>query len=313
MELIELPGYTDSEKLKIAKRYLVPRQLKENGLKKTQLTIKDEAISAMIHGYTREAGVRNLERRIAAVCRTVATDIAKGTKRAKVIASKNLPPILGPAHYESEVALRTGIPGVATALAYTSVGGELMFIESTAVPGRGQLQLTGQIGNIMKESAHAAFSIVRANAKRLGINPEMLAKSDFHIHVPAGAVPKDGPSAGVAMLSSLVSLLLRRPVRPDVAMTGEITLRGLVLPIGGLKEKVIAAKHAGIKTVIVPERNRNDVGELQKEATKDLNFAYVSNTDEVLRIALGANEKRADGGSTKRVRQEQAKPRERDR
>ncbi len=312
MELIDLPGYTDSEKLKIAKRYLIPRQLKENGLKKTQLTIKDEAISCIIHGYTREAGVRNLERRIAAVCRAVAADIARGLKRNRTITCKDLPPILGPAHYESEVALRTGIPGVATALAYTSVGGELLFIESAAAPGRGQLQLTGQIGSVMKESAHAAFSIIRANAKRLGIRDELLSKFDFHIHVPAGAVPKDGPSAGVAMFTSLVSLLLQRPARPDVAMTGEITLRGLVLPIGGLKEKVIAAKQAGIKMVIVPERNKKDIAELGKEVTKGLQFAYVSNTAEVLQIALGADSRRPDERSVNKVRQEQAQPRERD-
>lgn len=291
MELIDLPGYTDSEKLKIARRYLIPRQLKENGLKRTQLTIKDEAISTIIHGYTREAGVRNLERRIAAICRAVAADVARGTRRNRIITSKDLPAILGPAHYESEVALRTGLPGVATALAYTSGGGELMFIESAAAPGRGQLQLTGQIGTVMKESAHAAFSIVRANAKRLGIKEELLTKYDFHIHVPAGAVPKDGPSAGVAMFTSLVSLLLQKLARPEVAMTGEITLRGLVLPIGGLKEKVIAAKHAGIKTVIVPERNRKDVAELGKEVTKDLHFAYVNNTAEVLHVALGTDGK----------------------
>ena len=317
MELIELPGYTDAEKLKIARRYLVPRQLKENGLTKRQLTIKDDAISAIIHGYTREAGVRRLERHIAAICRSVATEVAKGTKRSRTITSRDLPPILGPAHYESEVALRTGVPGVATALAYTPVGGELLFIESAAVPGRGQLQLTGQIGNVMKESAQAAFSIIKANAKRLGINPEMLAKSDFHIHIPAGAVPKDGPSAGVAMLTSLVSLMLHRPARPDVAMTGEITLRGLVLPIGGLKEKVIAAKHAGIKTIIVPERNRKDIAELRKDGAKDLNFAYVSTTDEVLRIALSANGKQSNGEprdrrSVNEVRQEQAEPGKRD-
>jgi ATP-dependent Lon protease len=289
MELIELPGYTDIEKLKIAKRYLVPRQLKENGLKKTQLRIRDGAIVATIDGYTREAGVRNLERCIAMICRAVATGIARGTKRSTTVSKKDLLAILGPAQYESEVALRTGIPGVATALAYTSVGGELLFIESAAVPGRGQLQLTGHIGSVMKESAQAAFSIIRANAKRLGISQERLSKSDFHIHVPAGAVPKDGPSAGVAMLTSLVSLLLQKPARPDVAMTGEITLRGLVLPIGGLKEKVIAAKHAGIKTVIVPERNRKDVEELRRETIRGLDFAFVKTTDGVLNVALNGH------------------------
>jgi ATP-dependent Lon protease len=298
MELIDLPGYTAGEKLKIAKRHLIPRQLKENGLKKSQLTIKDEAISAIIHGHTREAGVRNLERRIAAVCRAVATDVAKGAKKGRMITTKDLPGILGPAHYESEVALRTGMPGVATALAYTPVGGELLFIECAAMPGRGQLQLTGQIGGVMKESAHAAFSIVKSNVLRLKIPEERLTKFDYHIHVPAGAVPKDGPSAGVAMFTALVSLLMGRPVRPDVAMTGEITLRGLILPIGGLKEKVIAAKQAGIKIVILPERNRKDIAELRKDVKKDIEFVFVSNTDQVLQVALGARAREAKARPT---------------
>jgi ATP-dependent Lon protease len=289
MEVIELPGYTENEKLSIAKRYLVPRQLKEHGLKKTQLTIKDEAILAIIHSYTREAGVRNLERHIAAVCRAVATDIAKAVKRRATIARKNLADILGPAQYESELAMRAGIPGVATGLAYTPVGGELLFIESAVMPGKGLLQLTGQIGDVMKESAQAAFSVVKANAKRLNIDDEQFGKFDYHIHVPAGAVPKDGPSAGVAMFTSLVSLLLKKPVQPDIAMTGEITLRGLVLPIGGLKEKVLAAKQAGIKMVILPARNKKDVPEIPKEAKKGLTFTFVKNTSDVLRATLNAD------------------------
>jgi len=289
MEVIELPGYTENEKLSIAKRYLVPRQLKEHGLKKTQLTIKDEAILAIIHSYTREAGVRNLERHIAAVCRAVATDIAKAVKRRATIARKNLADILGPAQYESELAMRAGIPGVATGLAYTPVGGELLFIESAAMPGKGLLQLTGQIGDVMKESAQAAFSVVKANAKRLNIDDEQFGKFDYHIHVPAGAVPKDGPSAGVAMFTSLVSLLLKKPVQPDIAMTGEITLRGLVLPIGGLKEKVLAAKQAGITTVILPARNKKDVPEIPKEAKRGLTFTFVKNTNDVLKATLDAD------------------------
>jgi len=287
MELIELPGYTESDKLRIAKRYLVPRQLKENGLKKSQVVIKDEAISDIIQGHTREAGVRNLERHIAAVCRAVATDIARGARRSRTVGHKDLHEILGPAHYESEVALRAGVPGVATALAYTPVGGELLFIESAAIPGRGQLQLTGNIGGVMKESAQAAFSVIKANASRLKINMERLTKFDFHVHVPAGAVPKDGPSAGIAIFTSLVSLLLGRAVRPDVAMTGEITLRGMVMPIGGLKEKVIAARRAGIKTVILPERNRKDIPELRKETIRGLHLAFVEDAGEVLKVALG--------------------------
>jgi len=286
MEVIELPGYTKTEKLNIAKKYLVPRQLKEHGLSKNVLTIKDEALIAIIQSYTREAGVRNLERNIAAVCRAVATEIAKAKKKRATIGKKELAKILGPTQFESELALRTGIPGVATALAFTPVGGELLFIESASMPGKGQLQLTGQIGDVMKESAQAAFSIVKANAKKLKIDASKFKKFDYHIHVPAGAIPKDGPSAGVAMFTSLVSLLLGKPIRPDVAMTGEITLRGLVLPVGGLKEKILAAKQAGIKTVILPARNKKDIPEVPKEAKKGLKFEFVKNTSDVLKIAL---------------------------
>ena len=286
MEVIELPGYTETEKLNIAKKYLVPRQYKEHGLSKNQLTIKDDALLAVIQSYTREAGVRNLERNIAAVCRAVATDIAKAKKKRATVGKKELARILGPARFESELALRTGIPGVATALAFTPVGGELLFIESASMPGKGQLQLTGQIGDVMKESAQAAFSVVKANAKKLKIDASKFRKLDYHIHVPAGAIPKDGPSAGVAIFTSLVSLLLGKPTRPDVAMTGEITLRGLVLPIGGLKEKILAAKQAGIKTVILPQRNKKDIPEVPKEAKKNLTFQFVKNTNEVLKLAL---------------------------
>jgi ATP-dependent Lon protease len=288
MEIIELPGYTETEKLNIARKYLVPRQLKEHGLAKNQLTIKDSALHTIITSYTREAGVRNLERNIAAICRAVATEIAKGKKRRATLDKPGLAKILGPAQFESELALRTGIPGVATALAYTPVGGELLFIESASMPGKGQLQLTGHIGDVMKESAQAAFSIVKANAGKLKITEERFRKFDYHIHVPAGAIPKDGPSAGAAMFTSLVSLLLGKRTRPDVAMTGEITLRGLVLPVGGLKEKILAAKQAGIKTVILPARNKKDLPDVPKEAKKGLKFAFVKNTTEALRIALEA-------------------------
>ena len=289
MEVIELPGYTETEKLKIAKKYLIPRQLKEHGLSKNRCGMKDDAALAIIRGYTREAGVRNLERNLAAICRAVATEVAKGKKRRATIGKKDLAKILGPAQFESELALRTGIPGVATALAYTPVGGELLFIESASMPGKGLLQLTGQIGDVMKESAQAAFSIVKANAKKLKIEPENFSKFDYHIHVPAGAIPKDGPSAGVAMFTSLVSLLLGKPTRPDVAMTGEITLRGLILPIGGLKEKILAAKQAGIETIILPARNKKDLPEVPKEAKKGLKFEFVKNTDEALKIALNTD------------------------
>ncbi len=286
MEIIELPGYTENEKLQIAKRYLVPRQLAENGLNKNRLNIKDQVLIEIISSYTREAGVRNLERSIASICRATATEIAKGTKRRATITKANLAGILGPSKFESELALRSGVPGVATALAYTPVGGELLFVESAVMPGEGKLHLTGQIGDVMKESAEAAFSIVKANAKKLGIDIDDFAKFDFHIHVPAGAIPKDGPSAGAAMFTSLVSLLLKKPTRPDTAMTGEITLRGLVLPIGGLKEKILAAKQAGIKTVILPQRNKKDIPEVPAEAKRGLKFKFVKNTNEVLKIAL---------------------------
>jgi ATP-dependent Lon protease len=289
MEVIELPGYTEDEKLNIAKKYLIPRQLKEHGLSKNSLTIKDEATLTIIRDYTREAGVRNLERSIAAVCRAVATEIAKAKKRRATIGKSDLAKILGPRQFESELALRTGIPGVATGLAFTPVGGELLFIESASMPGKGGLMLTGHIGDVMKESAQAAFSIVKANAGKLKIDSGRFKKFDYHIHVPAGAIPKDGPSAGVAMFISLVSLLLQKAVRPDVAMTGEITLRGLVLPVGGLKEKILAAKQAGIRTVILPHRNKKDTPEVPTEAKKGLKFEFVKNTTEALKIALNTN------------------------
>jgi ATP-dependent Lon protease len=287
METIELPGYTEPEKLKIAKKYLIPRQLTENGLSRRQLLIKDDATTAIIRNYTREAGVRNLERNIAAICRSVATDVAKNKKKKAVIDKTDLARILGPTYFESELALRTGIPGVATAIAFTPVGGELLFIESASMPGKGQLQLTGHIGDVMRESAQAAFTVVKSNAKKLNIEAGRFGKFDYHIHVPAGAIPKDGPSAGVAMFISLVSLLLGKPVRPDVAMTGEITLRGLVLPIGGLKEKILAAKQAGIKTVILPARNKKDLPDVPREAKKGLKFKFVKNLAEALKIAIG--------------------------
>jgi ATP-dependent Lon protease len=244
---------------------------------------------SIISDYTREAGVRNLERNIAAICRAVATEIAKSKKRRATIGKNDLAKVLGPPQFESELALRTGIPGVATGLAFTPVGGELLFIESASMPGKGGLMLTGHIGDVMKESAQAAFSIVRANAGKLKIDSERFKKFDYHIHVPAGAIPKDGPSAGVAMFISLVSLLLQKAVRPDVAMTGEITLRGLVLPVGGLKEKILAAKQAGIKTVILPARNKKDIPEVPAEAKKGVKFSFVKDTTDALKIALNTD------------------------
>ena len=286
MEIIELPGYTENEKLQIARKYLIPRQLKEHGLLKNQLVIKNEAVTAIINSYTREAGVRNLERTIASLCRNIATKIAKGTGRRATIGKSMLAKVLGPHKFESEIALRTAVPGVVTGLAYTPFGGEILFIESESMPGKGNLTLTGQIGDVMKESAQAAFSVVKANAKSLKIDPERLVKEDFHIHVPAGAVSKDGPSAGVAMFTSLVSLLLNKPARAGVAMTGEITLKGLILPIGGLKEKVLAAKQAGINTVILPFRNKKDMVDIPKEAKSKMDFIFAKNATDVLKITL---------------------------
>ncbi len=286
MEIIELPGYTEKEKLQIAKRYLIRRQLKEHGLSKSKLTIKDEAVGAIINSYTREAGVRNLERTIASICRHTATKIARQTARRATVGKGQLAKILGPHKFDSEIALRTATPGVVTGLAYTPAGGEILFVESLSMPGKGKLVLTGHIGDVMKESAQAAFSIVKSNAKRLNIDPEQFARHDYHIHVPAGAVPKDGPSAGVAMFASLVSLLQKKPARPDVAMTGEITLQGLVLPIGGLKEKILAAKRAGIKTVILPARNKKDIAEIPREAKSKMTFIFARKAADVLKATL---------------------------
>ncbi len=289
MEVIELSGYTIKEKLRIARKYLVPRQMKEHGLKKIQLIIPNESLEAIIDSYTREAGVRNLERTIASVCRFAAAKIAERKARKLAILPNRLAEILGPIKFESEIAQRAGLPGVVTGLAYTPTGGEILFVETARMPGKGMLQLTGQIGDVMKESAQAAYSVVKSNSEALGISSKDLAKFDYHIHVPAGAVPKDGPSAGVAIFTSLVSLMLGKAARPDVAMTGEITLKGLVLPIGGLKEKILAAKQAGIKTVILPKRNEKDMVEVPKEAKNGMTFVFVSKAEEALKIAIEAS------------------------
>ena len=299
MEVLELPGYAAHEKLSIAKRYLVPRQMTENGLEARNLTIKDSAIERLIESYTREAGVRELDRKIAAVCRAIAADVASGKRKSATVSANQIAGLLGPIFYESELALRTSTAGVATGLAYTPVGGEILFVESTITPGTGQLILTGQLGEVMKESAMAALSTLKNIAKNGGRkssfnrslaeaigDTEKLKKQDIHIHVPAGAVPKDGPSAGLAIYTSLASLLADCPVRASVAMTGEITLRGLVLPIGGVKEKVLAAKRAGIKTVILPERNRKDLVDLPKDVLKGLKFEFVRHVEKVLAKSL---------------------------
>jgi ATP-dependent Lon protease len=286
MEIIHLPGYTAQEKLQIARRYLVPRQLEANGLKTDQCEIGDDALMSVIDDYTREAGVRNLEREIGNVFRNVAVRIAEGSVQHVAIGRDDLAPILGPRKFEAEVAMRAGLPGVATGLAWTPVGGDILFVEAARMPGSGKLILTGQLGDVMKESAQAALSLVKARSGELGIAPESLEKSDVHVHVPAGATPKDGPSAGVAMFVALASLLTGRPVRSDVAMTGEISLRGLVLPIGGVKEKVLAALRAGITTVILPERNRRDLDEIPAEARDRVTFAWVERVDQALATAL---------------------------
>ena len=288
MEVIQLPGYTAQEKLQIARRYLVARQLAATGLTAEQCQISDEALSAIIDDYTREAGVRNLEREIGRVFRSVAVRIAEGSAQQVTIAPADLPAILGPRIFEAEVAMRKSIPGVATGLAWTPVGGDILFIEAARMPGAGKLILTGQLGEVMKESAQAALSLVKARAERLGIAPETIEKSDIHVHVPAGATPKDGPSAGVAMFVALVSLLTGRPVRTDVAMTGEISLRGLVLPIGGVKEKVLAALRAGIRTVMLPSRNRRDLEEIPPDARAQLAFVWLEEVDDAIAAALAA-------------------------
>jgi ATP-dependent Lon protease len=281
MEIIHLPGYTEEEKLEIAKRYLVKRQLEANGLKPEQASISDAALAAIVRDYTREAGVRNLEREIGSVFRNVAMKIAEGQAQAVSIDVPDLHAILGARRFESEVAQMTSVPGVATGLAWTPVGGDILFIEATRVPGSGKLILTGQLGDVMKESAQAALTL----AKRLIGDP--LEKSDIHVHVPAGATPKDGPSAGVAMYLALVSLLTGKPVKSDVAMTGEISLRGLVLPIGGVKEKTLAALRAGIKTVMLPKRNEKDLEDVPAEAREKLAFVYLEKVEDAVAAAIG--------------------------
>jgi ATP-dependent Lon protease len=287
MEILEIPGYTRREKMAIARQHLIPKQIEEHGITPAQLEITDPAVDLIIDFYTREAGVRTLERQIASVIRGVAVKIAEGDLTPRKIENEDqVREFLGPQRYTSEVAERTEEAGVATGLAWTSVGGEILFIEATRMYGTGKLQLTGQLGDVMKESAQAALSYVRTNAEKYGIAKDFLEKSDIHIHIPAGGMPKDGPSAGVTMFTALVSMLTGVRVRHDVAMTGEITLRGRVLPIGGLKEKVLAAHRAGIKRVIVPERNKPDLDEVPNEVKNDLEFVFVAKMDQVLDAAL---------------------------
>ncbi|HVY21853.1 MAG TPA: endopeptidase La [Steroidobacteraceae bacterium] len=287
MEIIELTGYTEDEKVAIAKRYLIKRQLTANGLKEDSASISDEALHHIVRDYTREAGCRNLERTIGSVLRNVAVRIADGSIQHADIGVDDLRSILGAARFENEVAMRTSVPGVATGLAWTPVGGDILFIEATRVPGAGRLILTGQLGDVMKESAQAALSLVKSQAESLGIEATLFEKSDIHIHVPAGAIPKDGPSAGVSMYTSLVSLLTNRTVFNDVAMTGEISLRGLVLPIGGVKEKSVAAHRAGITRVLLPARNRKDLEDVPESVRNEIKFVFCERVEDVIREALG--------------------------
>src|SRR5438477_561492 len=286
MELISLPGYTEREKLEIAKRYLVRRQMEENGLKPEQCEWQDEALRQIINDYTHEAGVRELERQIGAICRGIASRVARGKTEHVTVTPQLVAQMLGPAKYVRETKLKTSKPGVVTGLAYTPAGGEVLHIEATRYPGKGNVTLTGHIGEVMKESVQAALSLVRSRDGEIGVKPEDFRDMDIHVHVPAGAVPKDGPSAGIAMFTALASLFTNKPVRPDVAMTGEITLRGLILPIGGLKEKSLAAMRAGISTVIIPKLNEKDLVDVPEEAKQKLKFVPVENVDEVLAVAL---------------------------
>jgi ATP-dependent Lon protease len=286
MEIISLAGYTEDEKLEIAQRYLVRRQLEANGLTAEQAEIEPDALRLIIRGYTREAGVRNLEREVGKALRNVAVQVAEGSANRIVITVKDIPALLGQPRFENEVAMRTAVPGVATGLAWTPVGGDILFIEATRTPGKGALILTGQLGDVMRESVQAALTLVKSRASQLGIDASLFDKSDIHVHVPAGATPKDGPSAGVAMFTALTSLLTDRTVRSDTAMTGEISLRGLVLPVGGIKEKVVAAAAAGLTRVMLPARNRRDYDDIPLGARNKLEFIWLERVDDAIAAAL---------------------------
>ena len=306
MEVLELPGYTEEEKLIIARKYLIPKQLEAHGLKARQLKITDDAVLRIIREYTREAGLRNLERNIASICRRVARGIVEKQFKTKKVDADDIPEFLGPPKYEYEVAERLNEPGVATGLAWTPSGGDILFIEATKMRGRKGLILTGHLGDVMKESAQAALSYIRSKASKLGIPEDFFEKYDIHVHVPAGAIPKDGPSAGVTIATALLSLLKGIPVRSDVAMTGEITLRGKVLPVGGIKEKVLAARRAGIRHVILPKRNEKDLEDVPENAKKDMTFHFVETLDEVFELALDHSARPQVEEEEKQVVEEQA-------
>ncbi|MEW6375707.1 MAG: endopeptidase La [Thermodesulfobacteriota bacterium] len=286
METLELPGYSEDQKMMIAKEFLIPKQINEHGLSSEFIEFQDAALQMIISSYTREAGVRNLEREIAAICRGVAKDVARGINEKVMIGPEILHKFLGPVKFFPEVAERTSDPGVATGLAWTPTGGDIIFVEATKMRGEKGLTLTGQLGDVMKESAQAALAYVRSKSKELGIEEDFFEKNDIHIHVPAGAIPKDGPSAGVTMFVALTSLLTNAPVRSDVAMTGEITLRGLVLPVGGIKEKVLAGMRAGIRTIILPKKNEKDLEEIPEHIRKEMNFKFIQRMDEAIALAL---------------------------
>jgi ATP-dependent Lon protease len=316
MEVLELPGYTQEEKGWIARKYLFPKQVKEHGLRAEQLEITDKAIGCVIQDYTREAGVRNLERELASICRAVARRVAEGEAECARVDAKDVSDYLGPVKFFSDMAERMTVPGIATGLAWTPAGGDILFVEATRMEGRKQLIITGQLGDVMKESAQAALSYIRANALELGVEKKFFDTSDIHVHVPAGAIPKDGPSAGVTMVVALSSLLTGRRVRSDVAMTGEITLRGKVLPVGGIKEKVLAAHRAGIKMILLPKLNKKDLEELPESVRKEMKFVPVDEISEAVREALerprkaGASKKAAavkKTGGKKTVKEKVAK------
>lgn len=299
-EVIQLPGYTDGEKLEIAKRYLVKRQLTAAGLKASQCRIEVAALRAIIKNYTREAGVRGLERTIGKVCRAVAVQVATGELEKRTVKAQDLEEILGQERFENDVAERTSVPGVATGLAWTPFGGRILFIEVTSMPGSGKTILTGQLGDVMRESAMAATTIVKSRADELGIDIELLFQTDVHMHLPAGAIPKDGPSAGVAMVLALVSLLTGRKIRSDLAVTGEISLRGHVLPVGGIKEKVLGAHAAGIKTVLLPARNEGDLADVPESARKKLDFVLLETVDDAIKVAFSAPKRKKRTSKAKR-------------
>jgi ATP-dependent Lon protease len=292
METLELPGYSEDQKIMIAKEFLILKQINEHGLSSEFIEFEDAALQVIISSYTREAGVRNLEREIAAICRGVAKDVARGITEKVAISPEKLHKFLGPVKFFPEVAERTSDPGVATGLAWTPTGGDIIFVEATKMRGEKGLTLTGQLGDVMKESAQAALAYVRSKAKELGIDEDFFGKNDIHIHVPAGAIPKDGPSAGITMFVALTSLLTDKPIRNDVAMTGEITLRGLVLPVGGIKEKVLAAMRAGIRTVILPKKNEKDLEEIPERIRNEMSFQFIQRMDEAIELALKQPEPR---------------------